>query len=286
MKNQNKPQTVQQWLQWAAIFLGTEKRIEAELLLAKATGFSRAKLLAYPELKLADNEAARFRKLIELRKNDEPLQYLLGQTSFMGLDFIVNKHVLIPRSDTEVLVEHTLNLAAETEGPLSILDLCTGSGAIAISLAKYLPQALVTAVDISPAALEVAKSNARLNGVADRVQFLQGDLFAPVVENSFNIITANPPYISSAEMADLPGDVKKEPALALWGGTDGLDFYRRITGEGKKFLANHGWLIMEIGWKQGRKVKEMLINNGFTHCQVIRDWAGHDRVVSGKIHHF
>lgn len=283
MKDHNEPQTVQQLLQWAAICLGPEKRIEAELLLAKATGFSRAKILTHPEIFISPEERALFIELIHSRKRDEPLQYLLGYQSFMGLDFLVNKNVLIPRSDTEVLVEHALDVAGEIEGKFAILDLCTGSGAIAISLAKYLPNAYLTAVDISPEVLEVARANAEVHGVTQRVQFLQGDLFDPVQGKNFDIITSNPPYITTEEMARLPGDVKKEPALALWGGSDGLDFYRRIIKESSKYLKDLGWLIVEIGWQQGEKVKEMFMNSGFNQCQVIKDWAGHDRVVSGRI---
>lgn len=283
MKDYNRPQTVKELLQWAAICLGTEKRIEAELLLAKVTGFSRAKLLAYPELILTEKKVSWFRELIQLRKNDEPLQYLLGHTSFMGLDFMVNKNVLIPRSDTEVLVENTIDLAGELEGSLSILDLCTGSGAIAVSLAKYIPEAEVFAVDISGAALEVAQVNAELNNVANRLRFFQGDLFNPVKGKTFDIITSNPPYVSSSEMEKLPGDVKKEPSIALWGGDDGLDFYRRIIKDSGKFLKTPGWLFLEIGWQQGKEVEKMLIDNGFTCTEIIKDWAGHDRVVKGKL---
>jgi len=281
MKDFARPQTVRELLQWAALFLGQEKRLEAELLLSKVSGLSRAKLLAYPEKEIAKKESDLFRELVRLRHSDEPLQYILGTQSFMGLDFLVNKNVLIPRSDTEVLVEETLNLAQKIAGPLRILDLCTGSGAIAVSLAKYLPNAEVTAVDISQEALEIAQANAELHGVSRQVKFLQGDLFQPVGAETFQIIASNPPYITTAEMEELPDDVKKEPALALWGGEDGLDFYRRIVGESGQYLTASGWLVVEIGWQQGEQVKKLFEINGFTRCEIIKDWAGHDRVVKG-----
>jgi len=199
----------------------------------------------------------------------------------MGLDFKVNKSVLIPRSDTEVLVEETINLARTTGGVLKILDLCTGSGAIAISLAKYLPEAEVTAIDISDGALETARFNAELHNLEHRVKFLQGDLFDPVGQDTFSIITSNPPYITTSEMTELPDDVKEEPSLALWGGEDGLDFYKRIVRESSRYLKSPGWLVVEIGWKQGDKVKKLFEDHGFNQCQTIKDWAGNDRVVMG-----
>jgi len=280
----NQPQTVQELLQWAALFLGKERQMEAELLLSKVSGYSRAKLWAYPEVKLSKRDQDFFTQLVQLRQSGEPLQYLLGTQSFMGLDFLVNKNVLIPRSDTEVLVEETLNLAKNMQGPLRILDLCTGSGAIAISLAKYLPEAAVTAVDISSEALETARANAELNNLCQPVEFLQGDLFCPIGQGIFHIITSNPPYITTAEMLKLPDDVKKEPYIALWGGEDGLDFYRRIIKESRQHLKFPGWLLVEIGWQQGERIKALFEKNGFDQCQIIKDWAGHDRVVKGRAH--
>ncbi|KJS19478.1 MAG: hypothetical protein VR72_18705 [Clostridiaceae bacterium BRH_c20a] len=278
----NQPQTVQELLQWAALFLGKEGQMEGELLLSKVSGYSRAKLWAYPEVELSESDRKFFTELVKLRHAGEPLQYLLGTQSFMGLDFLVNKNVLIPRSDTEVLVEETISLARKLQWPLRILDLCTGSGAIAISLAKYLLEAEVTAVDISREALQTAQANAELHNVDQRVKILQGDLFHPIGCDTFHIITSNPPYITTAEMVKLPDDVKKEPSLALWGGEDGLDFYRRIIKESRQYLKAPGWLLVEIGWLQGERVKELFEKNGFTECQIIKDWAGHDRVVTGR----
>ncbi|MFZ5943939.1 MAG: peptide chain release factor N(5)-glutamine methyltransferase [Bacillota bacterium] len=283
MDRDNKPQTVKDFLQWAVSFLGAEKRIEAELLLAETLGYSRAKLLAYQEELLAEEKQERFQDLINRRKSGEPLQYLLGKQNFMGLDFLVNKNVLIPRSDTEVLVEETIKLAKEIAKPLSILDLCTGSGAIAVSLAKYLPDASFCAVDISGDALEVAKINAVNAGVLEKIEFFHGDLYAPLTKQSFEIIVSNPPYISTGEMEQLPLDVKKEPALALWGGEDGLDFYRRILEEAPKYLKTNGYILLEIGWQQGETVLNLLKDNNFVNRKIIKDWAGNVRVVKGQL---
>ncbi|MDK2822318.1 MAG: release factor glutamine methyltransferase [Clostridia bacterium] len=282
MRDYTKPQTVKQLLQWAALFLGKEKRIEAELLLARVSGYSRAKLLAYQDQFLSVEQVNEFINFIESRKAGEPLQYLLGKQNFMGLDFIVNKSVLIPRSDTEVLVEEVINLAGERKGPLKILDLCTGSGAIAVSLAKYIPRAVVFATDISGEALEVAKNNAELNKVSQRIEFFRGDLFKPVVGMDFDLIVSNPPYLSTKEMEDLPADVKKEPFIALWGGADGLEFYRKIINIGFDYLKSPGYLLVEIGWQQGEKVKNLCLTRGFSQCSIIKDWANNDRVVKAK----
>lgn len=281
MNGLNRPQTVKELIQWAVLFLGKDKRIEIELLLAKVSGLSRAKLLAYPEIKLSTNEIRDFEDLVNKRHSNIPLQYLLGTQDFMGLEFVVNKSVLIPRSDTEVLVEETLHLAQKTGGSLKILDLCTGSGAIGISLAHYLPEIDVTAVDISPEALDIARANAKRHKVSNRVKFIQGDLFQPIGGEFFHIITSNPPYISSSEMEELPQDVKKEPFLALWGGKDGLDFYRKIIRESVNYLIPSGWLLVEIGWQQGEAVRNLFIEKGFSQCEIIKDWADHDRVVKG-----
>jgi release factor glutamine methyltransferase len=281
MKDLNRPQTVKKLLQWAVLFLGNDRRMEAELLLTKVSGLTRAKLLAYPEIIIESSQVQYFQELVTLRHKGEPLQYLLGTQSFMGLDFLVNENVLIPRSDTEVLVEETLNLAREIEEPLKILDLCTGSGAIAVSVAQYLDKAEVIGIDISEEALNIAKINAQRNNLSKKVKFIHGDLFTPLGQEKFHIIISNPPYVSTEEMANLPEDVKKEPALALWGGEDGLDFYRAIIGKSSKFLISPGWLLVEIGWQQGPAVKQLFEENGFSHCQIIKDWSGHDRVVKG-----
>ena len=177
---------------------------------------------------------------------------------------------------TEVLVKAALEFAGQLANP-QILELCTGSGVIAVSLAYYLPTALVTAVDISAPALEVAKANSVKYGVNGRVSFYQGDLFEPLVEGfKYDLLVANPPYISEAEYETLPADVKKEPALALLAGSDGLDYYRRIASRAAQFLLREGKLFLEIGWQQGEEVSQILKEAGFDEITVIADQAGRD----------
>lgn len=282
MDTNSKPHTVKELLQWAVLFLGKEKRIEAELLLAQLINFSRAKLLAYPEKIITKDQALEFREIVKLRKEGEPLQYILGREDFMALDFKVTKDVLIPRSDTEIMVEKVIDYIRSSSQIGHVLDLCTGSGAIAISLAYYLPEIKLTAVDISEEALVIARLNAQANGVEDKINFYQGDLFAALEENmKYNIIVSNPPYITSSEMEGLPVDVQKEPHLALWGGFDGLDFYRKIIKQAPDFLETGGRLFVEIGSKQGQEVSCLFKENAFTNIEVIKDWNNLDRVVSG-----
>ncbi|SMB88142.1 release factor glutamine methyltransferase [Desulfonispora thiosulfatigenes DSM 11270] len=282
MERNSKPQTVKEILQWAVIFLGRDKRLEAELLLAQVLNFSRAKLLAYPEKVLNQDELHKFVERVNLRKDGEPLQYILGTEDFMGLDFKVTENVLIPRSDTEIMVEKVIENVDKTKS-IRILDLCTGSGAIAVSLAKYLPLSKITAVDISAEALDVARFNARANEVDGQINFCQSDLFKDLdPEMKFEIIVSNPPYITSREMTELPKDVQKEPHLALWGGLDGLDFYRRIAKNSPEFIIPGGELFLEIGYKQALEVSSFLQTSGFKSIEVIKDWNQLDRVVYGK----
>ena len=214
-----------------------------------------------------------------LEKRAEPVSYthLTGEQDFMGLNFKVNPGVLIPRQDTETLVEEVLK--AVTPG-MEVLDLCTGSGCIAVSLAKFVPGAKVQGVDISPEALKVSEENARRNGV--NVHFFLSDMFGQV-EGKFDVIVSNPPYIPTGEIQGLMPEVKDfEPHLALDGKEDGLWFYRILAGEGKKYLKPKGTLMVEIGCDQGKDVSRIFKDNGYCDIKVIKDLAGLDRVVTGK----
>lgn len=283
MKNNFKPQTVKDTLQEAVLFLGENKRLDCELLLAKVLSCSRAILLAYPELELKQEQWENFSNMLNKRKEGYPLQYLTGVQNFMGLDFLVTPAVLIPRSDTEVLVEHALEYANSLKIPeIKILDLCTGSGAIAISLAKYIPQAKIIATDISRPALKVAIHNAQANDVADKITFLQGDLFQPVPQEKFHLIVSNPPYVNSQEMKELSAEVNKEPHSALWGGEDGLMFYTPIINDAINYLFPNSLLMVEIGWQQGKKVSEIFNKSNYKEINIIKDWQGNERVVYGK----
>jgi len=253
--------------------------LEANLLLGKAWNKSRIKLLTTLDDYLETASWESYKNYIMCRVAQEPLQYLIGEQIFMSLCFKVNPDVLIPRGETELLVNEALKLGLDIKQP-KVLDLCTGSGAIAVSLAYYLPDSEVFAVDISAKALEIARINAQANGVDNKIEFFCGDMFLALETKQFDIITCNPPYISATEYVELPVDVKKEPRLALYGGKDGLQFYRILGAGARDFLTEQGILLMEIGYKQGEEVKRIMEENGFGNIQIIRDWNGHDRIVT------
>ena len=274
--------TNKELLQWAVDELGSDKRIEAELLLCHVLDTNRALLLAHDTDVVNDEKTDMFRTLILRRKANEPFQYLLGTANFMGLELLVTPDVLIPRFDTERLVETALEVLADKQHPV-ILDICTGSGAIAIALSHFKKDAEVFAGDISEGALQVAKKNNIQCGT--NVKFRQGDLTEPFsdLKGRVQLLISNPPYITTAEMLELPPDVRQEPHLALWGGDDGLQFYRTLTASATELLAHEGWLMFEIGWKQGAAVKTLMEQHGFSNIAVIRDWQGNDRVVIGRL---
>ncbi len=269
-------------LQWAIAELGADKRMEAELLLCHVLDTSRALLLAHDTDSIADEKADIYRDLVVRRKADEPFQYLLGTANFMGLDFVVTPDVLIPRFDTERLVEKALALLQGTVEPV-VLDICTGSGAIAVAISHYRKDAVVYAGDISEAALGIAAQNNQRLGT--NVHFRHGNLTEPFADlrGTVQLLTSNPPYITTQEMQELPGDVQKEPHLALWGGDDGLIFYRMLVADAPELLVDGGWLVFEIGWQQGEAVSQLMQQHGFRNVAVVRDWQGNDRVVLGQI---
>lgn len=224
----------------------------------------------------AQDEAA-FEALLARREKREPLQYILGETDFMGLTFAVSPHVLIPRPDTEILCEEAIRRIGKSAA--RVLDIGTGSGALACAIKAHCPQAEVTAVDVSPEALETAKGNARRNGV--NVRFLQSDCFGAVAGERFDVIVSNPPYISDEEMQTLEPEVLSEPHLALRADHDGLAFYERISREAGDFLAQGGWLLFEIGWRQKDAVCALLrahIGEPFA----LKDYGDNWRVVGAK----
>lgn len=265
-----------------------DSRAEADLLLAAVLKVSRAELYAEPDWKISPEDKNNYMQLLAKRGNRRPLAYLLKTREFMGLEFYVDERVLIPRPETELLVEKTLEIGktiaekknqAEIKAEvkkLRILDLCTGSGAIAVSLACYFPSAAVTAGDISRDALAVACLNAlRLRA---EVNFRQGDLFEPFPGEKFDLIVSNPPYVSAEEYARCSPEVKQEPSLALLGGQDGLEFYRRIARKGGNYLESGGSILLEIGCTQGAPVARLFQEQGFK-TEVFGDYAGLDRIV-------
>ena len=255
--------------------------LDAELLLMHLLQIDRIALLTDRSRNLTAGEADCYGQFLKRRAAGEPVQYIQGYCEFMSLAFQVNAHTLIPRPDTEVLVETALEIASAWRRPKA-LELCTGSGCIAVSLAKYHPSLHITATDIDYKALETARINAGTNGAGDRIDWLESDLFGSVPHDRYAMIVSNPPYISTADMEALAPNVRDhEPHLALHGGGDGLDFYRRITAQAGDYLASGGLLLFEIGYDQREAVCGLLRQHGFTGIQARRDLSGHDRVVLG-----
>jgi len=259
---------------------------DAEFLITHLLKVKRHELFLNPERALTDEEAERFDSFIERRGRREPAQLITGECEFRGLTFRVTGDVLIPRPETEILIDEALEKAAAfgDAAPLCAIDLCTGSGCIAVTFAKESPRWRVRATDISARALKIACGNAEANGVAEKIKFLEGDLFAPLNGIKAGLILSNPPYITAADMKQLDPEVALwEPAGALYGGEDGLDFYRRIAADAPNHLMPGGFLIMELGWGQAGAVRELLENEGhFTDITIRKDYAGVERVVSAK----
>jgi release factor glutamine methyltransferase len=258
--------------------------LDAEILLAAAAGVERSKLLT-GSFALDDHCVGRFRQFVGRRAAREPIAYIVGHQEFYALDFEVNRDVLIPRPETELVVETALKVLRD-KPRARVLDIATGSGAIAIAIAVNAPDVAVTATDISASALEVAKRNARRHGCAARIKFLVGDCFAalPCSHQKFDLILSNPPYVRDDEMARLaPEVVRYEPQIALRGGKDGLDFYRRIAAQIGSHLAAGGELIVEVGAGQAADVARALQAGGCRIVQTLRDLAGHERVVRAHL---
>lgn len=314
--------TVLKVLQWTADYLslkGVENgRRDAELLLGDTLGLDRVGLYLNFDRPLEAGELIDFRSRVARRARREPVQYILGRTEFWSLPLRVTPDVLIPRPDTELLVEEALKRLpakwrADSAGrvlddigrfipptyeelhppseklqPLSgaaarVLDVGTGSGALAIALAHERPEAAVTAIDISPAALAVASANARDNGVAERIAFIVGDL-GELPAGPFDLIVANPPYIPSRDLAALMPEVRDfEPRLALDGGADGLDAYRAMARQSGSILVEGGWMLVEVGIDQAADIRELFVRAGLAEVFTARDLAGIERVVGGRL---
>ncbi|TEB13643.1 peptide chain release factor N(5)-glutamine methyltransferase [Pelotomaculum propionicicum] len=254
--------------------------LDAAVLLCHVTGLDRAGVYANSNRRLSEEEEVLFRELTRRRRGGEPVAYITGRKEFMGLDFMVNRAVLIPRPETELLVETALKLmpAAST-----VVDVGTGSGAIAVSLAFYNPGALVYAIDCSPEALAAARRNAAENGVAGRVFFYEGSLLDPLSgvlqPGQADLVAANLPYIATGDLSALPGEVRLfEPLLALDGGGDGLEHYRRLIPQAEIYLKKGGALLFEIGFNQGRQALDLLHPSQWK-ASVVKDLAGLDRLV-------
>ena len=267
-----------------------EARLDAWLLLEYVTGVSRAFYFAHFDEEVEPEKVCRYREVIEKRAGHVPLQHITGKAYFMGFEFFVNENVLVPRQDTETLVEKALEVLKGRKSP-RILDMCTGSGCILLSLLALTGDAYGVGADVSSLALRVAKKNCTGLEVTDRAEFVESDLFsAPFFAEKtgkdtalYDILISNPPYIRSAEIEELMEEVREhDPRLALDGHEDGLYFYRRIISEGKAFLKKDGWMLFEIGYDQGEDVWKLMRDNGFSDVQIIKDLTGLDRVVAGR----
>lgn len=259
-------------------------RLDAEVLLAFCLGCDRLEFLKNPEMTISKKQHSEFRKLLARRLRWEPVAYITGRKNFWTFSLRVNKDVLIPRPDTEIIVEETVALCRDIDSEaINILDVGTGSGAIALALAQEIPRGKVTATDISKSALVLARKNARLVNLEDKIDFRQGDLFEPL-EEVFDIIVSNPPYITEAEYKGLPNGVKDyEPKIALLAGKNGLEFYEKLIDQTPGYLKKNGWLLLEIGAKQKKEVCTLMEEAGcYDSITMRRDYAGLPRVVKAR----
>jgi len=257
-------------------------RLDAQLLLGHVLKETKLYILTNRDVLISKEKEKEFLDLIEKRKEKMPIKYILGETEFMGLNFEVKEGVLIPRGDTEILVEEVLKLMDE-EKSYEVCDLCSGSGAIGISLAHFRKNITVDEIDYFDIPEEMTKKNILKNNLEDRVRFIESDLLKEVIGNKkYDFLVSNPPYIRNEEVKKLMKDVKDyEPHTALDGGEDGLDFYKRIVEESKLVLKNNGIIAFEIGFDQREDVEILLKSNGFVDISSYQDLAGLDRVVIG-----
>jgi release factor glutamine methyltransferase len=254
-------------------------RLDAELLAAHALGIDRVRLYMDLERPLVNAELEGIRELVRRRRKREPIAYILGRREFYGLSMKVSPAVLIPRPETELLVERALLVLPE-DGPSRVLDVCTGSGCVAVAIAKERPLAIVVASDLSPEALEIARANVEAHQVTDRVRIVQGDLFAALAgEAPFDVITANPPYLRPSELAECAPDVKDfEPTMALVAEHEGFLLIERLAAESAAHLVPGGRILVEVGAGQAPRARALFSERGFT-VEVHRDLAGIERTI-------
>ena len=253
-----------------------ESHIKASILLQYILKQTKQELIINSKITVEPSKVNEYNNYLQAIIEGTPIQYITKHQQFMALDFYVNENVLIPQPDTEVLVEEGIKIIKKQN--MKVLDLCTGSGAIAVSIAYYCQNSIVTATDISENALEVAKKNANLNNV--NIEFIKSNLFDKLTEKKFDIILSNPPYIETDTISTLEKDVQAEPHIALDGGKDGLEFYKKILNEAYKYLNTNGYLMLEIGYNQGNAVINLEYKNlKIITKQPIKDLVGNDRVV-------
>ncbi len=277
--------TIREVLNWTRGYFEdagiVQPRLEAEILLAHALEVDRLHLYLAPDKPLTHDERSRYRTVVQQRHSGTPLQHLIGEVSFYGLRFRVDREALIPRAETEELLDHVIKHAAR-DREIRCLDLGTGTGVIAVCMARYLPLAAVVASDISSAALEVARENAELNNVDGRIQFIRSDWFGGLA-GRFDLVVSNPPYVRSSELESLAKEVREhEPSVALDGGTDGLEKIRTIAAQLHERLNPGGIVLLEIGHDQGQRVRDILVEQGLVEVTIDRDMAGKDRFAAGR----
>lgn len=261
----------------------TEPNIKARLIMQYVLNKPREYLMVYDTQNVMLRQEVNYFKAIKKLCQGLPLQHITHRQEFMKMTFYVDENVLIPRQDTEVLVEEVIKIAKKINAK-KFLDLCTGSGAIAVSLAKYIEQSEITAVDISGKALNVAKLNAKNNEVDDKITFVESDLFSNLKKEKYDMIVSNPPYIKTDIIKKLDKEVQKEPYIALDGGYDGLDFYRKIINEADEYLKFHGYLCLEIGYNQKEEVEELIRKQEkYTDTYCKKDLCDNDRVIIAKL---
>ncbi len=274
-------------LNWSTQYLKKKKidqpRLTSEILLANTLNCRRIDLYLKFDQPLNMVERRCYRQLLKSRAQGKPWQYLTGRIEFFSLPFEINEAVLIPRPETEILIEKVLSYLGKNdylESPIKAWDIGTGSGVIAVSLARHLPRLTVLATDISSAVLSTARANAELNGVLEQIQFKVSDLAENIGNVSFDLIISNPPYISTAELKSLPIEIRYEPVIALDGGKKGLEFYRQFAEIACNYLSPGGILALEIGAEQGNEIKTILKTSSiFSSIQIFKDYAFNDRVV-------
>lgn len=257
-----------------------ESEEKAKILLQYLLKYDNVKMIVNKDEIIPNEEIMDYEKMLNKLKEDMPLQYITNEANFMGLKFFVDERVLIPRYDTEILVEEVIQISKNIKNnPIKILDICTGSGAIAVALKKYISNSIVYAIDISKDALTVANKNAVNNNV--EINFIHSNMFENINEK-FDIIVSNPPYIRKDVIKTLNNDVKKEPSIALDGGVDGLEFYKILATESKRYLNSNGYIAVEIGYDQKKQVEGLYKENMWNEIYSKVDYSGNDRIVVAK----
>jgi release factor glutamine methyltransferase len=257
--------------------------LDAEVLLAELLDMERIKLYVNFDYPLKEDEIAKYREMIKLRAKRIPVAYITGHKEFMSLDFYVNQNVLLPRPETEILVEYLIDYFNEKDMErINAVEVGTGSGAIIVSLGHYLKDARILGIEIDKKAIEVTRKNIERYSLDDRLKVSQGNLLEPLIKRgikNLNLVVSNPPYISEKEMETLPPEVKQEPKKALYGGKDGLKFYKELIPQAYEVLTENGMIALEIGYTQAEEVEKILRDNDFIKVDVRKDYADKDRFV-------